>query len=122
MAPDLTLRFESIEELSIARAGLRSLLATSGDLAFTCDAVLAASELLTNCIIHTNDACLLTAWFQPVPPVVRVEVVDCSRDLPHLKIGDPVAGGRGLRIVDVVATRWGVEPRPQGKTVWFEIG
>jgi hypothetical protein len=31
--------------------------------------------------------------------------------------------GRGLRIVDSLATRWGVEPGDagEGKTVWFEV-
>ena len=60
-------------------ADLRNLLA-SGDPNFTDDAGLAASELPTNGMIRTNDACILIVWSQPGPPAVRVEVEDCSHD------------------------------------------
>jgi anti-sigma regulatory factor (Ser/Thr protein kinase) len=33
---------------------------------------------------------------------------------------DPGEGGIGLRIVDVAAARWGVDPGPPG-VVWFEV-
>ena len=29
--------------------------------------------------------------------------------------------GRGLWLVDKLATGWGVEPVPEGKRVWFEL-
>jgi hypothetical protein len=29
--------------------------------------------------------------------------------------------GRGLQLLDSVASAWGVEPRSAGKTVWFEV-
>ena len=29
--------------------------------------------------------------------------------------------GRGLLLVDTLATAWGVEPREHGKAVWFEL-
>ena len=29
--------------------------------------------------------------------------------------------GRGLQIVDALATTWGVETGSEGKTVWFEM-
>ncbi len=30
--------------------------------------------------------------------------------------------GRGLKIIDMLSARWGVEPEPaEGKTVWFTI-
>jgi hypothetical protein len=31
------------------------------------------------------------------------------------------ASGRGLQIVDHLATDWGVERVPHGKRVWFEL-
>ncbi|MDT8915176.1 ATP-binding protein [Amycolatopsis sp. PS_44_ISF1] len=30
-------------------------------------------------------------------------------------------GGRGLTLIDAIATRWGQEPRTEGKTVWAEL-
>ena len=30
-------------------------------------------------------------------------------------------GGRGLYLVDQLATRWGSRPTPDGKAVWFEM-
>lgn len=30
-------------------------------------------------------------------------------------------GGRGLALVDALAAAWGTLPRPEGKTVWFEV-
>jgi hypothetical protein len=29
--------------------------------------------------------------------------------------------GRGLSLVDALASEWGVHPSPPGKTVWFEL-
>lgn len=56
---------------------------------------------------------------------VRVEVSDASSVHPPTVVHAPAAddvSGRGLVLVDVLADRWGVEPRPDvGKTVWAEV-
>ncbi|MFC5906725.1 ATP-binding protein [Streptacidiphilus monticola] len=53
---------------------------------------------------------------------VRVEVRDLSRVLPCLIMGDVEDdNGRGLRIVDKLADRWGVDLLARGKSVWFEL-
>jgi anti-sigma regulatory factor (Ser/Thr protein kinase) len=121
--PDLSFQLASIDELAAARCKLRGLLDHSGDPNFVDAALLAASELLTNSVIHTtNDTCHLAAWYHPEPPALRVEVNDTNPTLPTLQhSASPTEGGRGLRIVQAVTTRWGVNPHPQGKTVWFEI-
>jgi hypothetical protein len=31
------------------------------------------------------------------------------------------AGGRGLPIIEAMATRWGSDPTPEGKRVWARI-
>ena len=31
------------------------------------------------------------------------------------------AGGRGVWLVDTIASRWGHPPEPPGKVVWFEM-
>ncbi|MFJ3664785.1 ATP-binding protein [Streptomyces sp. NPDC090119] len=53
---------------------------------------------------------------------VRVEVSDTHPAHPKLPAQDPTAeGGRGLLLIEAVATRWGTSPRTgPGKTVWAE--
>ncbi|MGK5448199.1 ATP-binding protein [Streptomyces radiopugnans] len=57
--------------------------------------------------------------------VVRIEVSDASPirppAAPSLASADDESG-RGLFLVDILATRWGAVPRdPVGKTVWAEV-
>ena len=45
--------------------------------------------------------------------------LDGSDRLPRARTADGLAdGGRGLRVVEALAERWGVERRPGGKAVW----
>lgn len=103
---------------------VRSLLRDWG-LADLTDAVeLGVSELVSNVVRHVPDRrCVLLV--QRRKSVVRVEVSDGSPDLPLVTLHPPLdgEGGRGLLLVDAVADKWGVQPRPDGgKTVWFECG
>ena len=53
---------------------------------------------------------------------VWVEVFDPDLRLPRLRsAGATDEGGRGLYLVEQLATRWGSRPTPEGKAVWFEI-
>ncbi|HWG00682.1 MAG TPA: SpoIIE family protein phosphatase [Trebonia sp.] len=53
---------------------------------------------------------------------VWVEVFDPDLRLPRLRTAAATdEGGRGLYLVEQLATRWGSRPTPEGKTVWFEI-
>ena len=55
---------------------------------------------------------------------VRVEVRDFGQGEPAIVHDEPrSAGGRGLKIVDLLAQAWGVENRPggQGKATWFVV-
>ena len=89
---------------------------------------LAATELVTNAVQHSGlqlgDEVTLRAL--AMPELVRIEVEQAS-SAAGARIVDrddrrgPHGGGYGLRIVDEVAQRWGVEPGPPG-CVWFEIG
>jgi serine phosphatase RsbU (regulator of sigma subunit) len=52
---------------------------------------------------------------------VWVEVFDPDLRLPRLRTARATdEGGRGLYLVEQLATRWGSRPTPEGKTVWFE--
>ncbi len=53
---------------------------------------------------------------------VWVEVFDNDMRLPRIRsAGETDEGGRGLYLVDQLATRWGSRPTRDGKAVWFEM-
>lgn len=85
--------------------------------------VLLVSEVVTNAVEHAAPPLLLR--IDVTDEATRVEVQDRARDLPILKDPDPTElGGRGVKFVNDLATRWGTEPpaEPDGlKTVWFEV-
>ena len=87
------------------------------------DALLLTSELVTNAVRY-GAAGEITCRLWPGHEVVRLEVTDASSTVPHeVDRGLVADSGRGLQIVDTVASRWGAIPaqRQGGKTVWFEL-
>ena len=53
---------------------------------------------------------------------IWVEVFDADLRLPRIRnAGENDEGGRGLYLVDQLATRWGSRPTHDGKAVWFEV-
>jgi len=53
---------------------------------------------------------------------VWVEVFDPDMRLPRIRTAeDSDEGGRGLYLVEQLATRWGSRPTRNGKAVWFEM-
>jgi serine phosphatase RsbU (regulator of sigma subunit)/PAS domain-containing protein len=53
---------------------------------------------------------------------VWVEVFDSDLRLPRIRLaGENDEGGRGLYLVDQLASRWGSRPTEDGKAVWFEM-
>jgi serine phosphatase RsbU (regulator of sigma subunit) len=53
---------------------------------------------------------------------VWVEVFDPDLRLPRLRTARATdEGGRGLYLVEQLATRWGSRPTADGKAVWFEV-
>ena len=87
-------------------------------------AVLLVGELVTNAIVHTTST-TIGLVVRLGDQVVRVEVHDTGPQLPQpdrLAAWDD-QGGRGLRLVAMLATRWGVDAarRGVGKAVWFEV-
>jgi len=82
-------------------------------------AELLTSELVTNAVEHAATPLFLNVTFDTV--TVRVEIIDTGNEMPAL-VEIPDTGGYGLRIVDRLASRWGVEQVPDvGKNVWFEL-
>jgi anti-sigma regulatory factor (Ser/Thr protein kinase) len=53
---------------------------------------------------------------------IWVEVFDADMRLPRIRTaGETDEGGRGLYLVEQLATRWGSRPTREGKAVWFEM-
>ena len=84
-------------------------------------AELLTDELVTNAIVHAHSKSYL--FIRAAKGVVRVEVTDPDERLPSMAAPDPGApDGRGLAIVNGLASAWGIERVPGGgKTVWFEL-
>ena len=112
------------EGLSEARTIVRQAL-TDWDMAeLADDAELVTGELLVNVLLHTEGGAVLTLEVLPEPVRrVRLSVQDRSSAWPRRRApGETATSGRGLLLLDAVATRWGIEPRGEGKAVWCEIG
>ena len=83
--------------------------------------LLATSELVTNALVHAGPDVELSVW--ATAQAVRVEVSDRSAHLPAARLYAITSStGRGLSLVEHSVDRWGATPRPDGKSVWFEIG
>ena len=82
---------------------------------------LLTSEVVTNAIVHARSGPQLAVEVDG--DVVRVAVRDLSPQLPVRRLGslDDVSG-RGVIIVEELASAWGVERERGGaKRVWFEV-
>jgi len=81
---------------------------------------LLVSELVTNAILHTGTQ--VEVSLRLAGPRLRSAVADGSLRVPVLRrSGTSVETGRGLQLVEELATAWGVEAAAGGKTVWFEV-
>lgn len=87
-------------------------------------AVLMLSEMLTNVLVHTDGDALMVAECsgERGSRLLRVEVADNSDEPPHRRQpGELASSGRGLVLLEMLAGAWGVDPRGEGKSIWFEI-
>ncbi|MDB1088769.1 ATP-binding protein [Streptomyces sp. ACA25] len=87
--------------------------------------VLVVAELTANAVLHGRVVGRDFAFSlsrDESRGVVRIEVTDTHPVRPaRLAPGPDEAGGRGLLLVDALATHWGVRDRlGPGKTVWAE--
>jgi anti-sigma regulatory factor (Ser/Thr protein kinase) len=84
------------------------------------DAELLTSELVTNAVLHARGD--VTVTVAVAEGVAEIGVSDRSSDLPEQRSRSWRAeGGRGLRLVDLVAREWGVAPVAGGKQIWCRL-
>lgn len=120
----LTIAQAEPEQVADARRQLKDLLHDWADEEQVDSAVLMISEMTTNVLVHTDgDAVLIAeAAGERGKRRLRVEVADASDELPHKRRpGELASSGRGLVLMEMLADAWGVDPRGEGKSIWFEI-
>jgi anti-sigma regulatory factor (Ser/Thr protein kinase) len=83
-------------------------------------AQLLVTELVTNAVVHTGSAPIIRVDVDPGG--VRVAVHDNSRTIPRVqRPSDETDGGRGLFLVEALATSWGSSETENGKLIWFAL-
>jgi serine phosphatase RsbU (regulator of sigma subunit)/PAS domain-containing protein/anti-sigma regulatory factor (Ser/Thr protein kinase) len=88
------------------------------DLAET--AQLCVSEIVTNAVVHAATPVELDVRL--LADRVRVEVADGGAAPPErVEAHDEDVHGRGIAIVELLSSAWGVDQRDDGKCVWFEL-
>jgi anti-sigma regulatory factor (Ser/Thr protein kinase) len=86
------------------------------------DAALLVTELVANVIDHVGGEANLTLEVAASENWLRVAVADGSSVRPVVReLSKDRPRGRGLRLVQAIAHRWGSEDHHGGKRVWFEL-
>jgi anti-sigma regulatory factor (Ser/Thr protein kinase) len=91
-------------------------------------AVLLTSELVTNSLQHSNSrhpGGTVTISVLAIPDGVVIEVIDeGGATVPAATQAgglDLLEGGRGLRLVELLSTRWSYHCDTAGTVTWFEL-
>lgn len=87
------------------------------------DAGLVLDELVANAAEHARGTSIRIVILRTDVKVVRVAVVDGDRREPKVVAAGPEdEGGRGLRLIEELSQKWGVDPYTWGKSVWADMG
>lgn len=81
------------------------------------------SELVTNAVCHTGGAALAVGVLvNPLRARALIAVYDGSTVLPRTRESGPDAeDGRGMFLIQELATHYGTERMARGKRVWAEV-
>lgn len=83
-------------------------------------ASLLVSELVTNAVIHAHSDVELVVHLEP--DLVRVEVIDGADEAVRRRDATSEAqSGRGMALIEALASSWGIDTLLTGKSVWFEM-
>lgn len=86
------------------------------------DAALLVTELVANVVDHVQGEASLTLEITLSEQWLRIAVADGSALRPVMaELDNARPRGRGLRLVQAIADRWGSEDHRGGKRVWFEL-
>ncbi len=84
------------------------------------DVLLLVSELVTNAVLHARTAVRVSASAKGGHIMVSVGDDDPLHAPSAAERGTLATSGRGIRLVELLASSWGVEVEAQSKIVWFE--
>lgn len=85
-------------------------------------AVLCLSELVTNAVIHSHAGCSVQVRLEENVLTTTVRDGGTADAATLAQLDDPLqVHGRGLKVVDALAARWGYELDSGGNTVWFVL-
>jgi anti-sigma regulatory factor (Ser/Thr protein kinase) len=91
-----------------------------GEEAMLDDALIVASELATNAVLHA--ASPFRVSLTRCEAGVTVSVSDAGRGAAELRQAEPeAASGRGLALIERLSRRWGTERVRDGKIVWAQF-
>lgn len=111
--------------MSTARRFVASTLTDRGQVTLVDSVVLLTSEVVTNAVLHGGpygDGDDIVVMFDSTGRTARVEVRDHNLDLPTVEgTSSTRLAGRGMHVVDSLASAWGVTADVLGKWVWFEV-
>jgi len=92
------------------------------------DVLLLLSELATNAVAHSDSGRTtdgrLTVYLARTTTLVHVEVTDdgSATNAPAVRVPEADDdGGRGLWLVDLLATKWGSHHDDAGRSVWYQV-
>jgi hypothetical protein len=79
-----------------------------------------ANELATNAILHARTP--FEVLLAREDSTCRIEVTDANPRMPVLQpVPADAPSGHGMMIMNRQALDWGVDPVPEGKTVWCVV-
>ncbi len=85
------------------------------------DVLLLVSELVTNAVLHAATDTRVSASLQDGTVCVAVGDDDPVHAPFLAERGSMATNGRGVMLVDALATDWGIDLRDDSKVVWFEV-
>jgi two-component sensor histidine kinase len=86
------------------------------------EAALLVTELVSNVVDHVGGEASFTLELEVSEGWLRVAVVDGSSVLPVVReLDTDRPRGRGLRLVQAIAERWGCDEHDGGKRIWFDL-
>jgi anti-sigma regulatory factor (Ser/Thr protein kinase) len=107
-----------VQSARAARQFVLGELASRADDTMRADAAIVIGELAANAVLHAGTPFTVTVSF--LPDVMRIAVRDTA------PLSDPaslaVRAGHGLDAVAQLAARWAVDPLPDGKAIWADLG
>ncbi len=108
----------------VVRDWIRSAISRHDGRADPADAALAVSELYANAVMHGPAGGRVLAGYCLWADGARIVVCDGGgTGTPRVRPGGGLAeGGRGLEVVDALATAWGSFRLPEAQVVWCDFG